>query len=232
MNQALTKLVEDLKATYGANLGAVVVYGLAATGAAEAQKNINTLVTLKRITPAELRLAQPIISDWRKASNPLPLFFTEEELRTAEDVFPVEFGDIITAHRVIYGADPLAQHKINLTNLRHQLEYELRSRLIKLRELYIPNSADPDRLDQLMSDSLNSFALYFRHTLVLLGHKPALNKRELLDQTIKELALKPAPFAAILRVQAGERLPEAEAHQVFAEYLGELEKIIGIVDQY
>jgi len=43
-------------------------------------------------------------------------------------------------------------------NLRHQTEYELRTKLIQLRRLYIPASVSVEKLLALMSDSLASFA--------------------------------------------------------------------------
>ena len=232
MAERLTKLVEDLKTAYGPNLAAVVLYGAGAVDGAAPQGGLNTLVMLNRITPTDLRLAQPVIAEWRKAGHPLPLFFTVGELAHAADVFPVEFGDIVAVHRVVYGADPLGRCEIKPANLRHQLEYELRSRLLKLRELYIPNSADADRLTKLMADSLNSFALYFRHTLVLLGVPPPLAKGELIALTVSHLKLRREPFEAVLRAQEGERMIEADAHKVFADYLEELEKVIGAVDTY
>ena len=45
-----------------------------------------------------------------------------------------------------------------LQNLRHQCEYELRSKIIQLRRLYIPAARSVEKLCDLMSDSLASFA--------------------------------------------------------------------------
>jgi hypothetical protein len=44
------------------------------------------------------------------------------------------------ARIVLYGRDPFEFVKLSDANLRHQAEYELRSKLIQLRRLYIPAS--------------------------------------------------------------------------------------------
>ena len=46
---------------------------------------------------------------------------------------------------------------------------ELRSKLIQLRRHYIPASISIEKLCDLMSDSLSSFAVLFRAVLVLFG---------------------------------------------------------------
>ena len=78
--------------------------------------------------------------EWRRLGHPLPVYFTVEELSDAADVFPIEFHQMANARIVLYGHDPFEFVKLSNANLRHQTEYELRSKLIQLRRLYIPAS--------------------------------------------------------------------------------------------
>ena len=168
VQEALNGLINDLRATHADNLASVVVYGSAAAGDhIELRSDYNLLIALKRITPEDLRLAQAPMREWQRLGHPLPVYFTLEELSDAADVFPIEFHQMANARIVLYGKDPFEFVRLSDTNLRHQTEYELRSKLIQLRRLYIPASVAIDKLCDLMSDSLASFAALFRAVLLL-----------------------------------------------------------------
>ncbi len=120
----------------------MVLYGSAAAGDhIELRSDYNILIALKRITPEDLRQAQAPMREWQRLGHPLPVYFTLEELADAADVFPIEFHQMANARIVLYGHDPFEFVKLSDANLRHQTEYELRSKLIQLRRLYIPASS-------------------------------------------------------------------------------------------
>ena len=168
VQEALSGLLKDLEATHGANLVSVVLYGSAAAGDhIELRSDYNLLITLNRITPEDLQLAQAPMREWQRLGHPLPVYFTAEELSDAADVFPIEFHQMANARVVLYGKDPFEFVQLSHGNLRHQAEYELRSKVIQLRRLYIPASTSIEKLCDLMSDSLASFAAIFRAVLIL-----------------------------------------------------------------
>src|SRR5678810_1378176 len=176
VKEALNGLVEDLRATHGANLASVVLYGSAAAGDnIELRSDYNLLIALHRITPEDLRQAQAPMREWQRLGHPLPVYFTLEELADAADVFPIEFHQMANARSVLYGRDPFEFVKLSDVNLRHQAEYELRSKLIQLRRLYIPASISIDKLCALMTDSLSSFAALFRAVLMLHGEEAPIS---------------------------------------------------------
>src|SRR3954468_4324572 len=158
VQEALNGLVEDLRATHGTNLASVVLYGSAAAGDHnELRSDYNILIALNRITPEDLRQAQAPMREWQRLGHPLAVYFTVEELSDAADVFPIEFYQMANARIVLYGNDPFEFVQLSDQNLRHQAEYELRSKLIQLRRLYIPASVSIEKLTDLMSESLASF---------------------------------------------------------------------------
>src|ERR1044071_5491295 len=93
--------------------------------------------------------------------NPLPVYFTSGEMSRAADVFPIEFVDMSQVRHVLYGKDPFETMDIGTHNLRHQLEYELRGKLIRLRRVYMTVTHNPNRLGGVVSESLPSVCRFF-----------------------------------------------------------------------
>ncbi|MDQ3919899.1 MAG: hypothetical protein M3348_15645 [Acidobacteriota bacterium] len=232
--EAFNHLIGDLLATHGDNLACVVLYGSAASGDfVQLESDYNLLIALERITPEDLRLAQAPMREWQRLGHPLPVYFTSEELRDAADVFPIEFQQMRRARVVLYGRDPFEGLHISDENLRHQTEYELRSKLIQLRRLYIPASADPERLKALMCDSLSSFATLFAPVLLLHGEEPPVLKREVVRAAVRLLKLDGAAFERVFELReegADSRLVEREADELFADYLAQVERVVEAVD--
>ncbi len=234
ISEALNHLVADLKSTHGDNLASVVLYGSAAAGDhVELHSDYNLLIALNRITPDDLRLAQAPLREWQRLGHPLPVYFTVEELQDAADVFPIEFLHMETARVVLYGRDPFEFLEISDANLRHQTEYELRSKFIQLRRLYVPASVSAEKLCALMVDSLSSFASLFRPVLTLHGSEPPRGKPDAVRATAQLLKLDVTPFERIfaLRTSGDTSLDEKAANDLFADYMTQIERVIEAVDR-
>ena len=234
VQEALHGLIDDLRATHGDNLASVVLYGSAAAGDhIELRSDYNLLIALNRITPEDLRQAQAPMREWQRLGHPLPVYFTVEELSDAADVFPIEFHQMANARIVLYGKDPFEFVQLSDQNLRHQTEYELRSKLIQLRRLYIPASVSIEKLCELMSESLASFAALFRAVLLLFRQQAPVAKPDVVRATVKLLNLDPTPFEQVFSFRTGDALPrsEEEANEIFASYMQEIEKVTEAVDE-
>ena len=231
--EAFNHLIGDLRATHGENLASVVLYGSAASGDfIELQSDYNLLIALHRITPGDLRQAQAPMREWQRLGHPLPVYFTFAELRDAADVFPIEFHQMERARVVLYGRDPFETLRISDANLRHQTEYELRSKLIQLRRLYITSSVSARRLQDLMVESLSSFAALFAPVLLLHGQEPPVLKRDIVRAAVRLLGLRGEPFERVFGLrESGRTLEEVEANELFAAYMAEVERVIEAVDR-
>ncbi len=227
-------LVENLRAAHGDNLASIVLYGSVAAGDHVAEhSDHNLLIALNQIASEDLRLAQNAMRDWLKSGQPTPVYFTVAELERAADVFPIEFLQMEKARKILYGRDPFEFVEISQANLRHQTEYELRTKLIQLRRLYIPASTSVEKLCALMSDSLASFAALFRAVLILQGQDPPVSKADSVRATVRLLGLEASPFEQILelRSKSSKTLTEAEANNIFSAYLSQIEQVIEAVDR-
>src|SRR5438045_709644 len=232
-SRALDTLVENLRQAHGDNLASIVLYGSVAAGDhVEPHSDHNLLIALNRIASEDLRLSQDVLRDWLKSGQPTPVYFTVEELKRAADVFPIEFLQMEKARRVLYGRDPFEFVEISQANLRHQTEYELRTKLIQLRRLYLTASTSAEKLCALMSDSLASFAALFRAVLILHGQEPPVSKADSVGATARLLELNESSFAQILELRSKSKtLTEAEANNIFSTYMSQIERVIEAVDR-
>mgnify|MGYP001587827653 FL=1 len=235
MTNEFQAFIDDLKATHGKNLASVILYGSAAAGDfVQKASDYNLLVALNEIRPKDLRDAHACMREWQRLGHPVPVYFTVAELKEAGDVFPIEFHQMERARKVLYGEDVLANIKISDEFLRHQTEYELRSKLLQLRRLYIPASASVEKLSSLMVDSLVSFVALFRAVLLLHGIEPPMGKKGIIESTVKNLNVSPEPFEKIFALRenkASNSLNEVSANQLFSSYMEEIERVIDAVDK-
>lgn len=235
MKNQFNAFIDDLRATHGKNLASVILYGSAAAGDfVPFQSDYNILIALHRITPKDLRAAQAPIREWSKLGHPVPVYFTVSELQTAADVFPIEFHHMERVRKVLYGADVLANLNISDKFLRHQTEYELRSKLTQLRRSYIPASASIGGLENLLAESLSSFIAIFRAVLIVHGKNPPTTKREIAAAVAALLNLDQKPFEKIFAIRedkASNTLDEHAANALFADYMQEIESVIEAVDR-
>jgi len=128
------QLVLALQGAMGPNLVSVILYGSAAAGDfVPGLSGHDILIIAERLGAAELAASAGTLRDWQRAGNPLPQLFTPAELVAAADVFPIELLDMQQSRRVLVGADPLADLKIDMQHYRSQLEREWKVRLQLLR---------------------------------------------------------------------------------------------------
>ncbi|MGQ0542348.1 MAG: hypothetical protein ACT4O9_10945 [Blastocatellia bacterium] len=235
MEHQFAAFIDDLRATHGANLASVILYGSAAAGDfIPKQSDYNILIALNKITPKELRDAHASVREWHKMGHPVPVYFTVSELQNAADVFPIEFHQMEVARKVLYGKDVLASLRISDEFLRHQVEYELRSKLIQLRRQYIPASASVEGLQHLMADSLASFSALFRAVLLLKGVQPPVKKGDIVALTVKNLELDGDVFDKIFNIRTDShsvKLDDIAANNLFADYMEQIERVIDSVDE-
>jgi predicted nucleotidyltransferase len=235
MQHQFAAFIDDLRSTHGKNLASVILYGSAANGDfVRTQSDYNILIALQKIAPRDLRNAHASIREWHKLGHPVPVYFTVSELQNAADVFPIEFHQMEKARKVLYGTDVLADVKISDAFLRHQVEYELRSKLILLRRQYIPASESVEGLKELMAESLSSFAVLFGAVLILSGIDPPVKKHEAVALLVQQHGLDGVTFEKIFNLRErnfAETLDEVGANRLFGDYMEQIERVIDAVDQ-
>jgi len=233
MEQQLSNLVERLKKTFGDRLLSAVLYGSGAVGDwNEKASDLNVLCVLERITTRELGESEPVLHWWGEQGNPPPLLMSGDEVRSSADCFPMEFHDMKAHRRVLYGADVIAELEIDRSFYRAEVEHELRSKLLRLRQKAAEVLSKEKALLQLLTDSLSTFCVLGRHALTLKGRETRFRKQEVIADLEKVLGIPFNGFSTILHVRADGKAPEeTSAVLLFEKYLKEIDALIRFVDQ-
>ena len=230
--QHLRELGQRLAEAAGDNLLSVVLHGSAVAGDFHPQfSDLNVLCVMRELSPAAMRSLAPVLRWWTDLKYPAPLFFTRAELQAAADVFPIEMLDIKDRHTILHGEDPFQQLDVSMALHRIQLEHELRTKLLLLRQHYMSVVADAARVRHLLLDSVSNFLALFRHALIAMGEAAPQNKIEAARLLAAREGFDPDPFEQLLRVRERKlNAEEINPDRIFEGYLLAIEKVIQAVD--
>ena len=228
----INEFVERLTSAAGSNLESVLLYGSAASDEFHAEySDVNVLCIVRELSASALQALAPAVNWWTRSKHPAPLIFTWEELNRSADVFPIEMLDMQRRHRVLHGADVLKSVKVPLDLHRVQLEHELRTKLLLLRQHYLSADGDNRKVMHLMLGSISSFITLFRHAQIAMGEQPPEPKRKVVELLAEKLRFDPGPFFDLLDVREHHLKPDMTvAQETFSRYLRAVEAVIRAVD--
>jgi hypothetical protein len=231
--QLPNELVQKLEKAHREQLVSVVLYGSAAVpGTQDRRSDINILCVLKQVTPGELHACETIFRWWREMKNPSPLLMSLDELNTSADCFPMEFHDIKERHQILFGQDVVEDLVINDHYYRAMVEHELRAKLLRLRQKAGGILSEKDLLLRLMTDSVSTFCVVFRHALRLGGEQPLFERHEIVSAAARRFGIDASPFLTLLDLREDKVKPrDVAAGAVFEAYLREIQAVIAGVDQ-
>ena len=232
IDKQLAELKSRATAALGDRLESILLYGSAARNEFDSgHSDLNILILTRRLDRETLLLAAPLLLWWLGLGNPQPLLFTLEEFRRSCDAFPIEIHDIQIAHRLLHGATPLDGLTIDREHHRVQLEHELRSKLLRLRQKAIPILDDHKSLLRLMEDSVTTFILLLRHAMMLGGLHPPASRRDLIAAAHTAGLVDPLCFAQLIDLREGKLSPKsADSVQLFEDYLKQIQSLVASVD--
>jgi hypothetical protein len=229
----INEFVSRLQQAAGENLQSVILYGSAATGDFHPDfSNVNLLCILRDTSFARLSAIAPAIEWWNRQKHHPPLILTREELERSADVFSIELLDMQQRHRLLFGDDVLSGLHIPMHLHRAQLEYELREKLILLRQRLLIDAGHPQRLWDLILGSLSAFLTLFRHALIAFGETGPNSKRETLQKLTAHIQFDPSAFVQLLdiRERKADR-KQFDVKDVFARYLEAVQRVTSAVDR-
>ncbi len=227
------EFTDDLKAVYGDSLISVILFGSGARGEYRPKKSdLNFLIVIKDNSPSELAKCQKRLAKWYKRNVAIPLFLTEDYIQASLDTFPIEFLEMSSAYKLVWGKDVLSGLKFSQTNLRLQCERELKGKLLHLRHAFLASGGKVKNLPALLSSSIAAFAPIFRALLYTSGTEAPRKRADLVKQLCQSFQLDFSLFETLLQIARKEKKASgAEAEYLFDKYVEEIDKLSQAVDQ-
>lgn len=228
----LTELVNRLKEFAGANLECVILYGSAARGDfREGHSDLNVVCILRSLTVEELGRLAGVVKWWCvEQKEPAPLFFTQEELRQAADVFAIEILDMKHGRRVLYGKDVVAEIEVQMNLHRVQIEHDLRTILLKLRQHYLRAPGDAKELTPILKKSFSGVLTLLRHIVIAFGEEPPIGAYNIVGRAAALTGCSTA-FDVMLKLRESGEL-HGEIVPMYGAYLKVIEKILSALEHH
>jgi predicted nucleotidyltransferase len=229
----IEEFVKRCRAAAGSNIEAILLFGSAVSGDFHpGLSDLNLFCLLRESSFASLERLAPVAKWWEGQKQPPPLCMTRHELERSTDIFTIELLDMVQHHGVLFGEDVLQGLRISMHLHRVQVEYELREKLILLRQHMLVAADSHSRLWDVLLHSAPSFATLFRHALIALGSASPPGRREAVQQLSKQVQFDASALLQVLDVR--ERPADAKKFGVIdlcARYLTAIDKVAAAVDQ-
>lgn len=212
----VNELINECKKRLQDNLVSVINFGTE-------EKQDNILIVTKTLKFKDLEKIKPIVNEYSRRTKIIPVLFTENGLMDSSDVFPLEFLDIKYPHKVVFGEDVIDKIKFDKKCVRRQLEFELRSKLIHLRENYIWIKKSKD-LKNLLKSAIPSVMPLFYGLLFIKNIEPPVEINSLFEKVHEVYKVDTSLFRKIRRGDFDEE-------SAVKELLELLETLINLVDK-
>lgn len=233
MDHGIKQLIEAFCAKarelLGENLKAVFLYGSIAAGCySRRHSDINILLVLGQSDLEALRRIGRLKHNYKFRDFAI-LALTRSYIESSTDTFPMEFLDIRESYSLLWGEDCIKGLRIDPRNLRHQCEWELKSKILRMQGLYIDSRANTAALRHFLTQSLSSFSVVFKNILRLKGIEEREKKR-IWELIASEFGLNKDVVVNLWQARAaGQKIADAEA--AFGDFLGELQRLSEAVDK-
>jgi predicted nucleotidyltransferase len=221
------------RSTFGDALESVIVYGsFLRETFRPGSSDVNVLVVVKEGHEPSLRELGRAGRRHMRKYRITPLVLTHREFMGSADVFPMEYFDIVQTHKALHGPDVAGDVTISRSNLRHEIEHQLRGNLIALRQLAVAvGHRRPFRkvlLRRRLEEWSGSISAILRAILRLHDVTPIPeNPEELVRSTNQVLGLDPGPIMQLVSRRIGD-YPDTVL--LLDALLERLRKLVEIVD--
>ena len=231
--EKIDEFVKRVREAAGANVESIILFGSAASGDFHpGLSNLNLLCVLRDSSYAALQALAPVAKWWDRQKQPPPLCMTRHELERSTDVFTIELLDMQQHHTVLFGENVVQDLRISMHIHRVQVEYELREKLILLRQQMLLASGSDSRLWDIVLHSVPSFGTLFRHAVIALGDASQSSRRSAVDTLSKRVGFDLSAVHLALDVREHKADPKNMNINDLAErYLTAVEKVTTAVDE-
>jgi hypothetical protein len=226
-------MLDDLLKEHASNIHSIHVTGSAViSDYHEKFSDINSVVVLRDMDLKFITFLAPLGKKYGKKKIAAPLVMTPEYIGTSLDAFPVEFLDFKLIHKTVYGPDIFATLEIAKAPLRLQVEREIKTKLIHVRQGYISSLGKKENLSSVLVRSFTGSMALFRAIIKLLGKEPPVARTEVITAVGSACGIDIAVFTDLLLLKADRIRPGGqELYSLFERYYNALEATGKIIDE-
>ncbi len=218
----MNEFLEKLKDAFGDRLICVGLHNIGVTSFLE--KN-GLVIVLDKTDPDDLLKVKRIYMKYKKKYS-TPIVVGEKFFEDAADVFCMEVLELKENGEIVYGKNIFENLEVKPENLRKQIEYELRSKLLVLKGAFIDLPLDRKVIDNIAYRSMYNFLLILRNLLRLKGK--LVNDASLIEVFEETFGVKLDAFKAL---RDSGKLPLDKLLPIFKDYLREVETLVEISDK-
>jgi hypothetical protein len=218
-------LVTALRGIFGDRLRSIVAYGVDNGG------GLSSLALVSTLTMTDLEACASRASGWLRDGIATPLVLPEDEFRRSLDAFPLEYGEIIRAHEVLFGHSPFDGVTIERGDLRRACETQIKSHLVHLREGFIEAGGTPRAIADLVGAAAPAFGALLRNIARLNGSTTA-DRAEATRDGARAAQLSDGVVTEILALEKPSAIKATDAARLFPEYLAAVEQLARYADRW
>lgn len=225
---SLERMTADLRRVFGNRLQAVCAYGTFAPDAA-----IRSVVLAERLAFEDFGACVPLAGRWDDEGLAVPLILDRDEFVRSLDVFPLEYGEIIATHVLIYGEDdPFDDVSVDIADRRRGCELQAKSHLIHLREGYLESGGDPRAISSLIAASAEGFRRLLVNLALLVAPEAAVSGDNLPNVAEQHFGIPAALTREVLASADTRPSTIADPTALLARYVNAVERIWEFVDAW
>jgi hypothetical protein len=132
---------------------------------------------------------------------------------------------------VLYGEDVVAKIEVPTNLHRLQIERDLRTILLKLRQHYLRAPGHVSELAPVLRKSFSSVLTLLRHTVMVFGETPPVDAHEIVARAAALTDTDASAFDALLKLRESGEF-HGDIVPAYGAYLRALEKVLHALDHH
>lgn len=219
----------DVEGIFGEDLVSLTVYGGHAADPPADKGFVTVLIVVRELRRDALAAYRREAGRFAAQGISPPAIFTETFLAESIDVFPIEFLGMKERRKVLSGKDVLAGIRVAETNLRHQVEFELKGKLLSLRRMYLAARGKRE-LAGILRRTAGPIVLAARGFLLLKDAAAPLSKGDIVRSLESRFGIS-LPLVREILAAEDDRVLAERAEEIAFGYLGEVERLCSVSDR-
>lgn len=226
----LDKFLEDLKLNLGDNLLSVFAFGSQAN-VEDAKNNLNLMIITNQLSAENLYSISKPVKKWVKAKNPIPVIMNKDEWYSSFDVYTIEYADIKSNYRLIYGEDLIPSINVNKYFLRLECESELKNLLLKYKNHFLLNVNSDREMKKVLNNVIKTLVVIFRSVLRLYDREVPYRAVDIIEHCSQFLSFNKIVMTKLAKIKyENDDCNKQELLFMESEILKDIQAILKQVD--